>query len=105
MLSETTLTYRCDDCGQGWQFSKTDEFNKLPVKHCPICGTPRLRKAKSIIGTQDAKCFEPFGEHLAMLLYQEWRIFAQKVNPVVSLQPRFIDFAIWYMEQPETNEA
>lgn len=86
---------RCDDCGQGFIVQRTDDLNGCPITHCPICGTPSLRKAGHVLATHDAKVLlaHKMDPQLMQMLFEEWALPHKdtKVAPR-SLMPRFIDW-------------
>lgn len=89
---------RCHNCGQGMTVTLTDAYNRHPLLHCPICGTPTLARDSSQIVQEgryfkvDARCFDGVNPQLVALLYQNWLYRDKQEDPNVELPARFIDY-------------
>lgn len=86
------FTYRCDGCGQGWKIGRTDDFNRMEPRFCPVCGhAGSIRRTTSILAIDEAKVFieADIKPRLIQLLYQVWRGNVEKVE---NLPDRFVDY-------------
>lgn len=82
---------RCNVCAQGFRIKRTDTYNKLEVKFCPICGTSSLKRETDKLGL-GAACFTGINAKLVEMLYQNWSLFDKREDPNAELPARFIDY-------------
>lgn len=76
----------CDACSQLWTIRVETLTNENPIKFCPCCGSPMLRKVRSAVKEiLSGMCFAGMDKQLVLLLYGLWRANTAGF-------PRFVDF-------------
>jgi putative FmdB family regulatory protein len=95
-----TYEYKCDKCGH--QFEQTQGITSKPLRKCPKCGKPALKR---LIGTGAAVLFKGSGFYTTDYRSESYKAGAKSEAPAKAETPPKTETSAKTTEKKETKPA